>query len=220
VLLPEKTVEIWTGIAIARFLPFAQVWSPPNRRGSIDQWIRAGKTWAFELKTAYEGSPTHIPIDLEQLWTHAGNPPHGVPVLYVLPKVPWLIRPIEPVRPEAASLHGFPWWAWVTPAKQLARRLWPSTTRPSVRSLQTVNIEDLPFPYAHPRWKTGMSLAEFLTKVGACREPEGWTTRTADDRRSSSRRDNRNENTEEVSNYVIVHVPKANLPSPVPPTQT
>lgn len=60
-LLPEKTVEIWTAITVSRALPAAQLWSPPNYKGSVDQWIRAGKTWAFELKT-----PTTLDVPRSQ----------------------------------------------------------------------------------------------------------------------------------------------------------
>ena len=216
VLLPEKTVEIWTGISVARFLPFARIWSPPNYSGSVDQWIRAGKTWAFELKTAYEGSPPTIPIDLQQLRAHAFNPPHGVPVLYVLPAVSWTARPLEPAPAEGANWPVYPWWAWVVSARQLAHRFSiAASSAPSSKQAEIL-VTDLPFP--HPSistWRTGMWLAQFLTSIGACREPRGWTIRTAEDVRTTPPRADDRLTSDAESNYMAVHVPIASLPGPL-----
>jgi hypothetical protein len=218
VLLPEKTVEIWTGIAVSRFLPFAEIWSPPNYGGSVDQWIRAGKTWAFELKTAYEDSPTSsIPINLAQLQGHAFRPPHGVPVLYVLPAVPWTSQPLEPVPSVGAAWMTFPWWAWIVSARQLARRLGISAKALPSPTPGTVFTSELPFPHpARAGWILGMSLAGFLSSVGACREPRGWAMRTHEDRPIEELALGfDNATADQASSYFTIHVPAVHLPGPL-----
>jgi hypothetical protein len=216
VLLPEKTVEIWTGIAVSRFLPLAQVWSPANYRGSVDQSIRAGKTWAFELKTAYEAAKPFVPIDLAQLRGHAFYPPHAVPVLYVLPVVPWVASPHEPVPPEAATSLSFPWWAWVVSARQLARRLSVVKSRQPTTRQGKVLLDELPFPHPYrSTWGTGMWLAYFLVKVAECREPAGWTDRSAEDNLVDQQESDRPIDTAGIdTNYFLVHVPPLDASRP------
>lgn len=206
-LLPEKTVEVWTAIAVTRFLPNAEVWSPPNHRESVDQSIRAGKTWAFELKTTYEDSTgrPRVPINMLQLEAHASRPPHGVPVLYLLPWVPWSIRPTEPIPVVASQWTTFPWWAWVVSANRLRGLLAPSTGG-------TRNVAESELI----RWRTTRSryqmksLARFLIEVGACTEPPGWVLRATEDELG---RDSDADGflTDVPSSYMTVHLGAAHL---------
>jgi hypothetical protein len=212
VLLPEKTVEIWTGIAVSRFLPSATIWSPPNYRGSVDQWIRAGKTWAFELKTAYEGKPSYVPIDLYQLRGHAYDPPHGIPVLYVLPAVQWSTQPAEPMPMEAASWATYPWWAWVVSARQLAGRLNVKASG-STTGEQRIPVSDLPLSHvANTYWNTGMWLAHFLVSIGACREPRNWALRLTENQSARVRTPADDDGTDAESHRLVIHVPISDLP--------
>lgn len=208
-ILPEKTVEIWTGIAVSRFLPAAEIWSPTNYAGSVDQWIRAGKTWAFELKTTYDSVPPTLPIDPFQLWRHAFAPRHDVPVLYVLPLVPWHARPFEPVPAEASMWHSFPWWSRVVSATRLARRLGVRRRFLSTGPL-SIGLND---PWiTSPR--ATLSLALFLVRVGACNEPKDWTLRRDEETREEIRREAANDIDPE-GNYFLVRVPADALPLPV-----
>lgn len=216
VLLPEKTLEIWTGVAVTGFLPFADIWSPPNYGGSVDQWIRAGKTWAFELKTAYEDTPSpSIPIDLRQLQGHAFRPRHGVPVLYVLPVVPWAAKPVEPVPLVGGEWRTLPWWAWIVTAKQLARRLKVTPKRAPPVTPAKLYTADLPFAHPYPRYRyEGMWLADFLVRVGACSEPKNWVLRVTEESSNQgepSLQDVQPEDDLQLT-YVAVHVPAAYLP--------
>lgn len=213
-LLPEKTVEIWTAITVSRALPAAQLWSPPNYKGSVDQWIRAGKTWAFELKTAYNAGRPSIPIDTVQLQKHAYPPPHGVPVLYLLPAVPWSTRPVEPVPMQSGSLVTFPWWSWVVPAERLALRLnVPQVGQPR-KQQEWIPVQDLPFPRG-AYYSNGTSLGRFLSLVGGCSEPRAWTVRASEDRHPPVEVISEPTSDETESRLIFVHIPAENLPGPI-----
>lgn len=210
VLLPEKTVEVWTGIAVSHHLPFAEIWSPPNLAASVDQTIRAGKTWAFELKTAYEGNPSYIPVDLNQLKSHAFSAPHAVPVLYLLPAVPWLVVPPEPVSHFAGAWRTFPWWSWIVSARQLAYYCGVKESEAPAHSSRSLRVMDLPLPHPHGRgWLLGMWLAEFLARVGACTEPNGWTRRTEVPIEVTTRNVTADAS---ADGYLLIHVPVEALP--------
>ena len=214
VLLPEKTLEIWTGIAVTRFLPFAEIWSPPNYGGSVDQWIRAGKTWAFELKAPYSSSSgPRIPIDLYQLHSHAFSPSHGVPVLYVLPAIPWSSVPVEPIPSVSGGWTTVHSWAWVVPAGLLARRFGLKSAAHPPSGLRHVNATEIPLPHPVPRYRrAGLWLGEFLLRVGSCTEAPNWTLRVDEDY-STEYGDPLQVDVADGSAFFTVHVPAAFLPA-------
>ena len=209
-LLPEKTVEIWTGIAVAASLPAAELWSPASFYGSIDQLIRAGKTWAFELKSMDDGPPPGITIDLSQLERHAFSPPLAVPVFYVLPVVPWQSLPSLNAAPpaEAAQWGAFPEWAWVVPAIELAAFCQVTQGHCPAGSRKINPLAPGPWPLPT------VSLAAFLNLIGGCLEPREWNIRHAEDSwagRPPIQEDIR-ESMTNGSSYFVVHVPAAALP--------
>lgn len=89
--IPEKTLEHWSSMYLARRFPDCQLWWP-----SVDEDItvqtlssRMGKSLLLEVKTTdwnWQRGEHRLTIDVDQLARYQGSP---VPVYYLLPMPPW-----------------------------------------------------------------------------------------------------------------------------------
>jgi hypothetical protein len=206
--VPEKTVEIWTAIAVSDLIPDSEIWSPTNARDSVDQAISAGKTWAFELKACSSRRGGSFLIRLNQLERHAFHPVHSIPVLYVLPLTPWSKRPAGLPPVEADQWKSFPDWAWVVPAVDLASYLGiaPGTSVPRNRG-RFVTIGGLTGTHSP------IKLRNFLEQVLACTEPIEWTLRLTENIRSQTSEDDLLVSPNSIRRPLYFHVAARHLPA-------
>ncbi len=115
--LPERTVDAFFAMTVAKHLPNAALWDPTNTADAWDHTLlAAGKTVLIESKGNEEGL-NDILIDLEQLHNYLAL---GVAplVFYLLPDPPGWSDRREPVAPgfPASRWPDFDQWAYVVPA--------------------------------------------------------------------------------------------------------
>ena len=99
-LIPEKTVELWTALALEYYLgPNTWIWSWSSGADQ-DVWAPADlrKWFMLELKAPEEANRPHISINLEQLKRYVKDHGRGLhpDVLYVMPSPPVEIGPTSP----------------------------------------------------------------------------------------------------------------------------
>jgi hypothetical protein len=172
--LPERTVDAWVSVAIARAFPNARIWAPTQARidGNWDYGISlgAGKILILEDKGSTPLGPrqyklprnTHrIDIDPDQLdwYCKSVDNDMGIPSYYVLPRPPWIgpntgsrVVPDQAIFRTTSPAGAFEEWAYVIRCSDLKAQL---GTR---RSIYT---DRLPLPGA---W----SLTEFFDLIKKC----------------------------------------------------
>jgi hypothetical protein len=187
--LPERTLEAWVSIVVARRFPHAQIWAPTA--ADTDDWDVAadvngdGKVFVLENKGCAPSEanfrnppadpPDHlITIDMRQLEAYVRNPRLAPLTYYVLPVPPWRGVPSRPLWParrsppnppvilpvEGTARVGCERWIRVVAARDL-QAVFAGMRRANHRSLHSAEV--LQF---------GVTLDGFLRRVRSCRV--GW----------------------------------------------
>ena len=89
--IPEKTLEHWSSMYLARRFPACQLWWPSMDEDITVQSLssRVGKSLLLEVKTTdwnWRRWEHRLTIDVDQLRRYQSSP---IPVYYVLPMPPW-----------------------------------------------------------------------------------------------------------------------------------
>jgi hypothetical protein len=188
VVIPERTVDAWAAIELARRFPRALIWAPTQRQlPDYDLQVGVGKLSVFEDK-APAITPTHPPayrisINQRQLYNYLIQPFTRSRTFYVLPCPP---APPGAVPPPGARVV---WrlapscrdWFKVVSAKRLWTELWgrplPPLHAPWWRSDRIPPPVPVPRPRSrgvdpcdrdHLRRLHALTLDEFLTCVDEC----------------------------------------------------
>lgn len=187
--LPERTLEAWVSIVVARRFPNARIWAPTA--ASTDDWDVAadvagdGKVFVLENKGCAPSEANFRPprtrpadhlirIDMQQLRAYVGNRRLAPLTYYVLPVPPWSGVPSRPRWPferdaptppiilpgEAGARRGCERWIRVVAARELEALL--STGRPADH--RTVHSDQV--------LAVGVTLDVFLRRVRRCEI--GW----------------------------------------------
>lgn len=95
--IPEKTLEHWSSMYLARRFPDCQLWWPSAGEDVSIRSLprRFGKSLLLEIKTTDWNTPRwehRLTLDVDQLRRYQRSP---VPVYYVLPMPPWQDVPLE-----------------------------------------------------------------------------------------------------------------------------
>lgn len=89
--IPEKTLEHWSSMYLARRFPVCQLWWPSMDEDIAVQSLssRVGKSLLLEVKTTdwnWRRWEHRLTIDVDQLRRYQSSP---IPVYYVFPMPPW-----------------------------------------------------------------------------------------------------------------------------------
>jgi hypothetical protein len=179
--MPEKTLEHWTSMYLARRFPNASLWWPAAGEDIQFEGLpgRIGKSVMLEIKTTeWNGSKNQhrLTLDVEQLDAYQES---KIPVYYVLPVPPWSgsLIPGNPWlgvrRPSELLLPGSRWfgsWTFVVSAAHLWQHLDGKNNRQSQKTAtlftHTTGNQDLKIvaPPLHTWW----TWEEFWDLLGSC----------------------------------------------------
>jgi hypothetical protein len=131
VVIPERTVDAWVAIEVARKFPRALIWAPTQRQlPDFDLSVDAGKLFILENKapslSASQPPSYRITITQRQLYNYLVQRATRNRTFYILPcppAPPWSVPPLED-RVQWRLAPPCRRWFNVVSAKRLWRVLW------------------------------------------------------------------------------------------------
>ena len=169
VSIPERTVDAWVAIALARKFKNAPIWLPTNQ--GVDDWDlvfgpgpQTGKLVILENKSATpiaRGPGDHrIAINRSQLARYCQNSDLNLRTFYVLPSPPWADAPAPVVLPpQSMERDTADQWLHVVAAPDLDAYLGAKR-----KSLRASEMHHLP----------SRSLAVFFEELHQCEWSRTW----------------------------------------------
>ena len=181
--MPEKTLEHWMSMHLARRFPTVRLWWPAAREDISVEGVPSspGKSVLLEVKTTeWDGalSQHRLTLDVEQLRAYQHS---AIPVYYILPIPPWsgLLNPDNPWLGSRSRtellLPGTGWfgdWTFVVSAEDLWLHLSsPNRQAQKTASLFTHNAGSRRLNALVPSLTRSWSWDSFWTHLASCGSP-------------------------------------------------